>query len=62
MSTKPTPSASGLTTAVHIGRLDKWLEAAAAKGWTVVDIKHHPEIRSGSEPKLICAAPTSASH
>ena len=39
-STTPTPSASGPTTAQsHIGRLDKALDEAQAKGWTVVDMK-----------------------
>ena len=39
-STTPTPSASGPTTASRtIGKLDKALDEAHAKGWTVVDMK-----------------------
>ena len=38
-SITPTPSANRPTTASHIGKLDKALDEAAAKGWTVVDMK-----------------------
>ena len=39
-STTPTPSASGPTTgSPRIGRLDKGLDEAKAKGWTVVNMK-----------------------
>ena len=39
-STTPTPSASAPTTASKIGKLDKALDEATAKGWTVVDMKN----------------------
>ena len=36
----PTPSANTPTTGTsHIGKLDKALDEATAKGWTVVDMK-----------------------
>ena len=39
-STTPTPSASTPTTAQsHIGKLDKALDEALQRGWTVVDMK-----------------------